>query len=294
MMKQLLLSIVACDIILQALTSNIHAQTNTDRITAEDATLSEKNSKVQSLYAGGGYGSNMVYLGTTMSQDHSFGYASITYGLWDKFYLSAAGYTVTDFSPFMAFYTLGMNFSHTFNSWFDMSLNLSRYNVAENLRDTLFSNFTYADATLGFDWRILYSQISLGGLISEGSQFYLQTRHSRYFETPHFANGKAFVSFDPYINLLFGTIVTIETIDGTSTTVSPGYRPWSRQSQGSYTRYSEKFGLMELDFGVPMAFTYDFFSLELTPGYVIPVYSDTGLTGMKGFLFMAGLFFRII
>ncbi|MCK7541752.1 MAG: hypothetical protein MZV63_68120 [Marinilabiliales bacterium] len=69
--------------------------------------------------------------------------------------------------------------------------------MAESLRDTLFSNFTYADATLGFDWRILYSKISVGGLFSDGSQFYLQARNSRYFETPSFAKEKAFFSFDP-------------------------------------------------------------------------------------------------
>ncbi len=97
----------------------------------------------------------------------------------------------------MAFNSIGLSFNQTFNSWFDISTSLSRYGVAESLRDTLFSNFTYADATLGFDWRILYSKISLGGLFADGSQFYLQTRHSRYFETPSFAGGKAFFSLTP-------------------------------------------------------------------------------------------------
>lgn len=285
---------VICIVLLQIISSDIAAQVVTDTTAAGDAQASGTKPQVHSFYAGAGYGSNMVYLGTTMSQDHSFGYTSLTYGLMDKLYLSATGYTVSDFSPFIAFYTLGLNFSQTFNSWFDISLSLSRYNVSEKLRDTLFSNFTYADATLGFDWRILYTQLSLGSLISDGSQFYLQARNSRYFETSSFARGKAFFSFDPYVNLLFGTMVTIRTIDGTTTTLSPGYRPWKRNSQGSSTTYSENFGLMELDFGLPVDFAYDFFTLELTPGYIVPLYSDTGATGMKGFLFMASVFFRIL
>ncbi|MCK7541751.1 MAG: hypothetical protein MZV63_68115 [Marinilabiliales bacterium] len=66
------------------------------------------------------------------------------------------------------------------------------------------------------------------------------------------------------------------------------------QVQGSSaTTYSESFGLMEIDFGLPIAFSYDFFTLEIEPGYVLPLYSDTGTTGMNGFLFMASLFFRI-
>jgi len=258
-----------------------------------DTTAVKDNNPVHSLYAGAGYGSNMVYLGTTMSQDHSFGYTSLSYGLNDKLYLSATGYTISGFSPFLAFHSLGLSFNHTFNSWFDISTGLSRYGVAESLRDTLFSNFTYADATLGFDWRILYSKISLGGLFSEGSQFYLQTRHSRYFETPSFAGDKAFFSFDPYVNILFGKMISIETIDGTITTVSPGFRPWRSNGTGSSTTYTETFGPMEIDFGLPIAFSYDFFTLEIEPGYIIPFYSETGATGMKGFLLMASAFFRI-
>ena len=247
-----------------------------------------------SLYAGGGYGSNMVYLGTTLSEDQGFGYMSLSYGLMDKLYLSATGYTVIGFSPVLAYYSIGLSFNHTFNSWFDISTGISRYNVAESLKDTLFNNFTYADATLGVDWRILYSKLSVGGLWSSGeSQVYLQTRHSRYFETPSFAGDKAFFSFDPYVNILFGNLISIETTEGTTTSVSPGNKPWKNKGSGSSTTYTESFGLMEIDFGLPIAFSYDFFTLEIEPGYILPFYSESEATGMKGFLFMASAFLRI-
>lgn len=285
--------IIACSLLLQAFVTNTAAQSINEPVVPADSAGVTENSSIHSFYAGAGYGSNMIYLGTTMSQDHSFGYASFSYGLMDKFYLSATGYTINDFTPFLSFYSLGLTFNHTFNSWFDISLNLSRYNVAESLKDTLFNSFTYADATVGFDWRILYSKISVGGLMAGESQFYIQTRHSRYFETPSFAGDKAFFSFDPYINLLFGRMISIETDDGTSTTVSPGYRPWKNNTQGSSSTYTETFGPMEIDFGLPVAFNYDFFTIEMEPGYVLPFYSDTGATGMKGFLFMVSAFFRI-
>ena len=280
---------------LQVFAFGAAAQTADDTLSSPEKASAAEKSSVHSLYAGAGYGSNMIYLGTTLSQDQGFGYSSVSYGLMDKLYFTATGYTISGFSPFLAFYDLSVSFNHTFNSWFDISTSLSHYNVAESLRDTLFSNFTYADATLGLDWRILYSKISLGALFSDDTQFYFQTRHSRYFETPSFAREKAFFSFDPYVNLLFGTMVSIETSEGTTTTPSPGYRPWKRngQGQGSSTTYSESFGLMEIDFGLPIAFSYDFFTLEIEPGYVLPLYSDTGSTGMNGFLFMASLFFRI-
>lgn len=264
--------------------------------TSADTAVTTERSPAHSLYAGTGYGSNMLYLGTTMSQDNGFGYASASYGFMDKLYLTATGYTIGNFKPFTAFYSLGISFNHAFNSWFDISTGLSRYNVAASLRDTLFSNFTYADATLGLDWRILYSKISVGALFAGESQFYLQTRHSRYFETPSFAGDKAFFSFDPYVNILLGNMVTIETTGGViETSVSPGYRPWKKYSQNTTagTTYSETFGLMEIDFGLPVAFSYDFFTLEIEPGYVIPLYADEGSTGTRGFLLMASIFFRI-
>ena len=283
--------------ILQAMAFSISAQPVPGSAAGSDTATTGGKVSIHSFYAGTGYGSNMLYLGTTMSQDHGFGYASASYGLKDKLYLTAAGYTIGNFSPVTAFYSLGLNFSHAFNSWFDISTGVSRYNVVESLRDTLFSNFTYADATLGFDWRILYSKLSAGGLFAGGGQFYLQTRHSRYFETPSFARDKAFFSFDPYVNVLFGNMVSIETTGGvTETTVSPGYRPWRNQGQGSTTpgtQYSETFGLMEIDFGIPVAFSYDFFTLEIEPGYIIPLYSDSGTSGTEGFLLMASIFFRI-
>jgi hypothetical protein len=291
--RSFITGVVACSLMLQAFITNTVAQSLNKTETQPDTSSVMEESSIHSVYAGAGYGSNMIYLGTTMSQDHSFGYTSFSYGLMDKFYLSATGYTINDFTPFLAFYSLGLTFNHTFNSWFDISLNLSRYNVAESLKDTLFNSFTYADATLGFDWRILYSKISVGGLMAGESQFYIQTRHSRYFETPSFADDKAFFSFDPYVNLLFARMISIETADGTTTTVSPGYRPWKNNTQGSSTTYTETFGPMEIDFGLPIAFNYDFFTIELEPGYVLPFYSDTGTTGMKGFLFMASTFFRI-
>lgn len=281
---------------LAAVGSEAAAQTAQVSETSAGTAADTAGSSRHSLYAGTGYGSNMLYLGTTMSQDNGFGYASASYGFMDKLYLTATGYTIGNFNPFTAFYSLGISFSHAFNSWFDISTGLSRYNVATSLRDTLFNNFTYADATLGLDWRILYSKVSVGGLFAGESQFYLQTRHSRYFETPSFARDKAFFSFDPYVNILFGNMISIETTGGgTETSVSPGYRPWRKYMQNTTpgTTYSETFGLMEIDFGLPVSFSYDFFTLEVEPGYVIPLYSDNGSSGTRGFLFMASIFFRI-
>jgi hypothetical protein len=287
-----LIGTLACSIMLQALFTGASAQVSADSSVIEDSTVTVEKASTHALYAGTGFGSNMIYLGTTISNDQPFGYASVSYGFKDHLYLSATGYTLSGFSPFLAYYSLDMSFSHTFNSWFDMGLSLSRYNVTESLEDTLFSSFTYANATMGFDWRILYTQVSAGGLFSDDNWFYVQARNSRYFETPSFAGGKAFFSFDPYVNLIFGTIYTIETAEDTTATF-PGHGGWHKPPQGSSDSYSQRFGLIEMDFGLPVAFSYDFFTFEVEPGYILPFYSDTDTSGAEGFIILLSAFFRI-
>ena len=286
------MGIFVCCIMLQALFTDASAQVTADTSIVKDSPVTVEKGKTHALYAGAGFGSNMVYLGTTISDNNPFGYASVSYGFKDQLYLSATGYTLSGFTPFVAYYSLDLSFSHTFNSWFDIGLSLSRYNIAESLEDTLFSSFTYANATLGFDWRILYTQISTGGLFADDSWFYLQARNSRYFETPSFAGGKAFFSFDPYVNLIFGTIYTIETPEDTVTTF-PGHGGWQRPPQGSSGSYSQRFGLIEMDFGLPVAFSYDFFTFEVEPGYVLPFNSDTDTGSAEGFIILLSAFFRI-
>ena len=54
---------------------DLSAQT-ADRPQASDSSKTDAG-KTGSFYAGGGYGSNMIYLGSTMSQDNPYGYASL-------------------------------------------------------------------------------------------------------------------------------------------------------------------------------------------------------------------------
>lgn len=273
---------------------HVSAQSVSDTTLSDTISDSGVKESIHSLYGGAGMGSNMIYLGYTLSQDRPFGYGYISYGLKDKLYLSATGYTLSDLSPFIAYYSLDLSFAHTFNSWFDISLSLSRYNVQESLKDTLFNSFSYADATLGFDWKILYTKLSVGGVLAEENGLYLQFRNSRYFETPSFAGDKAYFYFDPYVNLLLGTMYSVDTTETTTGGGEhPGNRPWAGGGiTTTSTVYTGKFGFMEMDFGLPIAFTYDFFTIEAEPGYILPLYSDNGAQEMKGFIFMISAFFR--
>jgi len=276
----------------------ILAQTgNSISLAAKDT--SETDIATHSIYTGAGYGSNMIYLGSTISQNQPYGYGSLTYGFKNQLYASVSAVHLSGLNPFLSFYIGALNYNHVFNSWFDISAGVSRYQVVPSLTDTLFNSFTYADLTLGFDWKLLYSKISAGGLFSAENQAFFQFRNSRYFQTPELFKGKANISFDPYVNLLLGTVTEVETNTETISyySVSSPYRKWRNKRNNSTTTttysYTDRFGLLEMEFGLPVAFNTDFMTIEVEPLYVIPFYDDTYYLSTKGFIFQLSLFFRI-
>jgi len=255
------------------------------------------------LYTGIGFGNNMV-LGSTYSQDQHFYYGSLIYGYNNEFFISASTFHLSAFDPFLAYHTFSANYCHVFNDWFDISAGISRYQVAEALTDTLFNSFLYGDFTLGIDWKILYTKLSVGVLFAETTNSYFQIRNSRYFQTPEFFNGKAYISFDPYASLLFGSLTETTTSEGTTIGItSPihsagaGKTPTggSGGSGGSSTtsKTSTFFGLMEVDLGLPVGFNSGKLTVEAEPGYVIPIYTVADLPSPKGFVFMLTCSFKI-
>lgn len=273
----------------------ISAQTGNKSLQISDTLKTKSKGSSHALYAGAGYGSNMICLGSTISQDQPYSYGSLSYGFRNELYATVSAVHLSELTPYMAFYIGSLNYGHAFNKWFDISAGVYRYQVIPSLSDTLFSSFTYCDLTLGFDWKIIYTKISASGLFSEENQAYFQFRNSKYFQTQEFLKGKANISFDPYVNLLFGTLVDVETSTETNVVVSSPGRKWKNKKQGTttYTSYSKRFGLMEADFGIPIAFNTDFMTVEVEPSYIIPFYDDTYFSGTKGFIFQVSLFFRI-
>ncbi len=200
-----------------ALPSGVFCQADTLSRPADNFSGKEKSSPdIHSLYTGIGAGSNMIYLGTSISNNKPYYSASATYGYRNSLFVSASASHLNETTPYIAFYNLAVNYSHTFNSWFDISSDMAGYKTAEPLQDSLFSDFAYLNLTTGFDWKLLYTRISFSGIISEENGFYLQVSNSRYFETPEFFKGKALIYFNPDIDILFGNLISIEKASGSN------------------------------------------------------------------------------
>jgi hypothetical protein len=255
-----------------------------------------------SLYTGAGIGSNMIYLGSTISRNRPYEYASVSYGFKNALFASVSGIHLGNVSPFVAFYSFSINYNQVVNSWFDISATASRYQVPSSLTDSLFNSFNYADLTLGFDWKILYTRISVGGIISNTGTGYYQISNSRYFETPGFGKKELTFSFDPYVNLLFGKLTTAKSTTGTTVTATPPFRtPGGGGGNGgggggsgtSTVTYTTKTGLMETDFGVAISLNAPRFTIEAEPGYTMPLYEDPEYPGVEGFVVILSCFIKI-
>ena len=272
------------------------AQTDSsDTLSGTSLPGKESGQSKHSLYAGLGYGNNMIYLGSTISGNQPFGYAAITYGFKDELFATVSPVYLSGMSPLISFYSGTVSWTHTFNSWFDMAANVSRYQVAPSLIDTLFNHFSYGNVTFGFDWKLIYTTISGGVLLSTENRGYLQVKNSRYFQTPEFSKKKLFFSFDPYFNMLFGTVTKVETVEGTTITLTPPFHSNGKHNQsGSGTKYTNIFSLMEIDLGIPVDFYTDRFTLEIEPSYVFSIYDDALYPGPNGLIFMLSCYLRIL
>ena len=245
------------------------------------------------LYTGAGYGSNMIYLGSTVSGNKPFGYAALTYGYNNEFFAGVSALKLFDKDPGNAFYSGTLGYSHVFNSWFDVSTSVSGYMFSRTTGDSLFSDFIYGDLTLGFDWKLIYSKISLGALITDETNPYMQLRNSRFFETGKFLNDKATISFDPYFNLIFGNLIESKTTYGTNVK-KPGFGKHNpNKPLFLYNSYSSTFKLQEIDFGVPAALNFEKLTVEAETSYIFPAYDDSEFPGPKGFVFLLSAYFRI-
>jgi hypothetical protein len=279
--------IMAAIVILAA--SRLSAQQDVKSPAGNDSATTAKSESKHSLFATTGFGYNMIYMGTSLSQDKPYYSGGLIYGFKNELFLSVSAFHLNAYDPFISFSTFALIYTHTFNSWFDISLSASRYQVNKILADTLFTSFLYGDLTLGFDWKLLYTKVSAGGLFSEASGVYFQMRNSRFFETPQFFNDKANFSFDPYVNLLFGTLT--ETKDGTMVVTPPFGK--GKSGRGSSTETTSKFSLMEIDLGLPVSFNIGKFTIDAEPGYAIPLYSEPSALNTTGFVFTMGIYFKI-
>lgn len=289
-----LLSIVICMILTGY---NLSAQTDvTSNRTKSDSSYKSAKESSHILMAGIGAGNNMTYMGSGLSENKPYLTGSLIYGYKGKLFLSAAGSHLSAFDPMLSFSTFAVSYNQTFGNSFDILANISRYQVNSSLTDSLFSSFNFGSLALGFDWKILYTNISLGGILSKPSALYLNLKNSRYFEIKLGAGKKNSIYIEPYANLLFGNLTKTVTTDGTYIGIEAPFKSKKSSSHGSSTVISTTtaFSLIEADFGLPLGVNIGRFTLEADPGYILPAYKSSDTYTPEGLTMMFNLYIKIL
>ena len=251
-----------------------------------------------SLYGSANYGSNMIYLGSTISDNHPYFSTSLIYGLNNKFFVSATTSHINKLSPFVALYSISGSYNQTLNSWFDYSASMAFYSTPESLKETLFNDFGLINLTTGFDWKLLYTKLSLSEIVSRTYSSYLQVRNSHYFQTGQFFKQKAFLSFDPNISILFGRLVKIETTGGSQQVGNaPPFKHLKKKqntTSPASTVYSYVFGMMDTEFSLPVTLNLNNLSVEIEALYILPAYSNPEYPAPEGFSMNITVYVKIL
>lgn len=250
-----------------------------------------------SIYGGAGWGNNLIYLGSTISHDLPYYSALLTLGLKDGLNISTTVSHLSKTYPYVAFYSLSGRYAHTVNSWFDYSADISGFITPRSLQESLFSNFALLNLTTGYDWKLLYTKLTFSDMYSRGNGVYLEIINSHYFETSRFFKGKALLSFDPDVKLLFGRLVKVESSTGTSTLGNAPLFVQLKKKHNTTTTtntYSYIFGMMHTEFSLPVTLNFTNFILVAEPSYILPAYSNPDYPSPKGFSVTMSVYFRIL
>jgi hypothetical protein len=263
--------------------------------TASQTVITQSASSKHSLFAGTGYGSNLLFAGSSISANKGFLSADILYSFMGSLWASGVAYNIPGIDVNIPMYDLSAGYNHTFNDWFDASLSLSGYLTHQGVRDDLYNSFAYLRMAIGFDWMLLYTRASMGKILEENSGVYINIRNSRYMRTPKFGASGNYISFDPSLNFLIGNysqLQTITTPQRPGGIIRPG-RPGSGQEENTEYEIVDTYKVMQAELSLPISFYFYDFIFDAEPLYLIPVLKDENYISPKGFHFFFNITYRL-
>jgi hypothetical protein len=247
-----------------------------------------------SVFAGSGYGNDLLYVGTSLTANQPFFSADFTYAFLGKLWTSVTFYNLPGQQPAISMYDLSAGFSHVFNDYLDISASISSYINTGKTDNELYGNFAYLRITGGFDWVWVYSKLTAGRIIEQNSGIYVYFRNSRYFRTGTFGKSGNYFSFDPNVNILFGNFYQVQPL------YRGQNRPDGRPGQGGQGQNeiigeetTDQFTLLQTEISVPMSFYFHNFTFEAEPLYLFPQSTEKDISDAKGFYFFLNVYYRI-
>lgn len=246
-----------------------------------------------SIFLGTGFGNDLLYTGTTLTDNSPFLSADILYSYKGKLWTSATIYNLPDWGVKFPLLDASLGYNHVFNDYFDIAGSVSYYHSSGSVKEELYDSFSWFRLSGGFDWYWIYSKVTYGRILAEDSGSYLYFRNSRYFRTASWGKSKTYISVDPNINLLFGNSTQI------SATLRPGTGNPDRPGQGGLGRNpvntdsSNQFNILQTEISVPVSLYIQNFTIDAEPLLLFPHNSNEDNPDMKGFYIFLNISYRI-
>ncbi|MEE4177623.1 MAG: hypothetical protein V2I46_08945 [Bacteroides sp.] len=244
------------------------------------------------FFAGAGYGSDLIYYGTSVSGNQPYFSGELIYA-WEKgLWAAAAFYHLPEQEPFFSFVDLSVGYSYVFNKVFDAGLSVSQYHGGESIDTTFYADYTFLSASLGVDWRLLYTTFTPGWLLAEENSFYLVVDNTHYFRTPSFGKKDSYFTFNPGVSFLFGSYAWLRQYGGQG---GGGQGPGPGGNRNTYatTVEEEDFRMLDMQLSIPVEFYLDRLSIEFEPAYFLNFIGDENGDTEGRFFFTLGFYYKI-
>lgn len=171
---------------------------------ADSADSEEKPLVYDFVMLNGKYQNVFTFLGRDFGQVIPFFNFDAMYMLHNGLYLNVGAFKFIETDvPFQYAATLG--YSKDISQKTDIHLSYSQYFVADVSDVIGVQNLGLLQSTFGLDWNLLYSTLQLQALFNEQPDFFLGMTHSRYFQFDKKLFKTFLVSFEPKVQVLWGT-----------------------------------------------------------------------------------------
>lgn len=151
---------------------------------------------------------------------------------------------------------IGTGFFKALSSKVDVDIAYNHYFGASNINSAGQANLGMAQGTIGLDWGILYSTTQAMYLVNSPGDFFIISRHSRYFELDQPLLNGGILSFEPRFSVFLGS--------------SNYYRIGGYEFTRDQYLETQRFVVQGLEMALLISLTYSRLEFQLEPRWIVP------------------------
>jgi hypothetical protein len=202
------------------------------------------------------YQNAFTFLGRDFGQDLSLQTVDVMYYFNSGLYLNGSVIKFFD-TEISIQYSGTVGYIKEISKRFDVNMSYSQFFMSSDSKIAGVQNLGFLQGGVGLDWGLMYSTLSGQWLISDQTDFFLSSQHSRYFQFNQKLFQKIIVGFEPKATFIAGS------------------RLFHLGALTDISTYSlDEFSAIKAlsaEISIPFNFSLGAFEIEFSPKYVHPV-----------------------